>query len=172
MPDLRVSGIVEESIVDGPGLRYVIFTQGCTRACPGCHNPQTHPLDGGFMMDTASILRQFHENPLLAGITFSGGEPFLQAGVLCDIAEGVHAVGKNVMAYTGFTFEELLDKSQTDPGVARLLELVDILVDGPYVESLRDLELRFRGSSNQRLLDQAQRAELAAAYCRQGRITR
>ena len=162
MPDLRVSGIVEESIVDGPGLRYVVFTQGCTRACPGCQNPQTHPLDGGTLMDTSSILRQFLENPLLAGITFSGGEPFLQAGPLCGLAEAVHAAGKNVMAYTGFTFEELLDKAQTEPDVARLLDLVDTLVDGPYIEALRDLELKFRGSSNQRLLDREQRAQLAA----------
>lgn len=164
MPDLRVSGIVEESIVDGPGLRYVIFTQGCTRACPGCHNPQTHPLDGGTVMDTESIFRQFSENPLLAGMTFSGGEPFLQAEALCVLAEAVHDAGKNVMAYTGFTFEELLDRAQSDPNVARLLELVDTLVDGPYIEALRDLELKFRGSSNQRLLDREQRAGLAARH--------
>ena len=164
MPDLRVSGIVEESIVDGPGLRYVIFTQGCTRACPGCHNPQTHPLDGGTVMDTESIFRQFRENPLLAGMTFSGGEPFLQAKALCALAEAVHDAGKNVMAYTGFTFEELLDKAQSDPDVAHLLELVDTLVDGPYIEALRDLELKFRGSSNQRLLDREQRALLAVRH--------
>ncbi len=171
MPDLRVSGIVEESIVDGPGLRYVIFTQGCTRACPGCHNPRTHPLDGGTVMDTESIVRQFLENPLLAGITFSGGEPFLQAEPLCSLAEAAHAAGKNVMAYTGFTFEELLDKAQTEPSVGRLLELVDTLVDGPYVEALRDLELTFRGSSNQRLLDREQRARLAAEHRRKAAVS-
>ena len=164
MPELRVSGIVEESIVDGPGLRYVVFTQGCTRACPGCHNPQTHPLDGGTLMDTESLFRRFSENPLLAGMTFSGGEPFLQAEALCGLAEAVHASGGNVMAYTGFTFEELLDKAQAEPAVARLLDLVDILVDGPYVEALRDLERPFCGSGNQRLLDRHQRARLAARH--------
>lgn len=164
MPDLRVSGIVEESIVDGPGLRYVVFTQGCTRACPGCHNPQTHPLDGGFLMDTATIIRQFSENPLLAGVTFSGGEPFLQAGALCVVAEAVRAAGKNVMAYTGFTFEELLDKAEREPAVGRLLDLVDTLVDGPYVEARRNLELAFRGSDNQRLLDRDERSRLAALH--------
>ena len=164
MPELRVSGIVEESIVDGPGLRYVIFTQGCTRACPGCHNPQTHPLDGGTLMDTGAIFRRFSENPLLAGITFSGGEPFLQAEALCGLAEAVHAAGRNVMAYTGFTFEELLDKARAEPAVARLLELVYLLVDGPYIEALRDLDLPFCGSANQRLLDRHQRAQLAARH--------
>ena len=155
MPRLRISGIVEESIVDGPGLRYVVFTQGCPHHCPGCHNPQTHDFDGGEFRDTDDILRQFMENPLLSGITFSGGEPFVQAEPLCHLADAVHAAGKNVYAYSGYTCEELYSLAQKIPAVGRLLDKVDVLVDGPYVEALRDLELDFRGSSNQRVLDRA-----------------
>ena len=153
MPDLRVSGIVEESVVDGPGVRFVVFTQGCEHHCPGCHNSHTHALDGGTMMPTDAILARFDEDPLLSGITFSGGEPFLQPEALADLAEAVHARGKDVMVYSGFTFEQLLEQEGQDPAVRRLLEQADILVDGPYVESRRDLELEFRGSDNQRLLN-------------------
>lgn len=169
---LRLSGIVEESIVDGPGLRYVLFTQGCPHGCKGCHNPETHSLEGGFLRSAETVLAQFVENPLLAGITFSGGEPFLQAHALCAVAEGVRAQGKNVLVYTGFTYEQLLARVEKEAGVGRLLELADILIDGPYVEALRDLELQFRGSANQRMLDRAARQALRAGLSsgtRQGR---
>ena len=152
---MRLSGIVEESIVDGPGLRYVLFTQGCPHHCKGCHNPQTHDFEGGFPFTAEAALAQIGENPLLSGVTLSGGEPFEQAQALCAVAEGVQAMRKNVMTYTGYTFD----------WTNRLLELTDVLVDGPYVESLRDLELQFRGSSNQRLLDRASRERIAAALC-------
>lgn len=157
---LRLSGIVEESIVDGPGLRYVLFTQGCPHCCKGCHNPETHSLEGGFLRSAETVLAQFAENPLLAGITFSGGEPFLQADALCAVAEGVRAQGKNVLVYTGFAYEQLLARVASEPGVGSLLELTDILIDGPYVEAQRDLELHFRGSANQRILDRAARRAL------------
>lgn len=160
MPRARICGIVEESIVDGPGLRYVVFAQGCTRACPGCHNPQTHPLDGGSWMETDDLLARFRENPLLAGVTISGGEPFLQAGPLAALAEGVHAAGRSVMVYTGHVFEDLLVMAGNDPDVRRLLDAADILVDGPYVEAERDLELEFRGSANQRLLTRREMREI------------
>lgn len=157
---MRLSGIVEESIVDGPGLRYVLFTQGCPHHCKGCHNPQTHDFEGGFPFTAEAALTQIGENPLLAGVTLSGGEPFEQAQALCAVAEGVKTMRKNVMTYTGYTFEALL--ARNDYWTNRLLELTDVLVDGPYVESLRDLELQFRGSSNQRLLDRADRERIAA----------
>ena len=166
MPDacqaapLRLSGIVDESIVDGPGLRYVLFTQGCPHHCKGCHNPQTHSFEGGFLLSAEAALAQMAENPLLSGITLSGGEPFEQAEALCAVAEGARAMGKNVMTYTGYVFEALL--ARNDPWTDRLLELTDVLVDGPYVEALRDLDLQFRGSSNQRLLDRAARERIAA----------
>ena len=167
MSALRISGIVEESVVDGPGLRYVVFTQGCPHRCPGCHNPQTHDPAGGSLMDSAAIVEQFRENPLLAGITLSGGEPFLQPAPLCEIAEQVKAGGKTVMIYTGYTYEQLLRLAGCDAELARLLELADLLVDGPYLEKLRDPDLRFRGSSNQRILqltpDRAERHALKTA---------
>ena len=159
---MRVSGIVEESIVDGPGLRYVVFTQGCPHHCKGCHNPQTHSFEGGFLLSAEAALAQLQENPLLSGITLSGGEPFEQAEALCTLAEGAKAQGKNVMTYTGYVFEALL--ARNDPWIDRLLDLTDILVDGPYKEELRDLELQFRGSANQRLLDRAERERLAAVF--------
>ncbi|WP_260424569.1 MULTISPECIES: anaerobic ribonucleoside-triphosphate reductase activating protein [unclassified Desulfovibrio] len=160
---VRLSGIADESIVDGPGLRYVLFTQGCPHRCPGCHNPQTHSYEGGFFLSVAEILSQVRENPLLSGITLSGGEPFLQAEQLCAVAEGVRGMGKNVVTYSGYTFEQLWLLARGDLWKKRLLEFTDILVDGPYVEALRDLELRFRGSSNQRLLDRQERADLLAS---------
>lgn len=164
-PSLRLSGIVEESIVDGPGLRFVLFTQGCPHGCKGCHNPETHSLEGGFIRDVDELLAGYDENPLLAGVTFSGGEPFLQAAALCAVAERVRARGGDVVTYTGYTYESLLARAERGdaPEIARLLELTDLLIDGPYLEALRDLDLPFRGSSNQRLLDREQRRQLAHA---------
>jgi anaerobic ribonucleoside-triphosphate reductase activating protein len=144
--------VVEESIVDGPGLRYVVFTQGCPHGCPGCHNPETHSLSGGRLLSVFSVLAAIRENPLLAGVTFSGGEPFLQPAPLCLLAEEMHALGGDVAVYTGYTLEALRDLASGNPAVARLLRLADLLIDGPYVEALRDLDLPFRGSRNQRIL--------------------
>lgn len=146
-------GVETESIVDGPGFRYVIFTQGCPHGCKGCHNPQTHPFEGGFEADTDSILSAFDENPLLCGITFSGGEPFCQAQALVPLAKAVKNKKKGVMAYSGYTLEELIKLSEKEPAVMELLKLCDILVDGRYIEQQRDLTLRFRGSRNQRVID-------------------
>lgn len=147
---IRISGIVEESIVDGPGFRYVVFTQGCPHHCKGCHNPQTHPFEGGKLMDIDDIFKAFCENPLLAGITFSGGEPFCQPKPLYELAMKVKRLGKTVMTYSGYTFEELEESDNL--WVKKLLLATDILVDGPYIDELRDLTLQFRGSSNQRVL--------------------
>ncbi len=147
---VRVSGIVRESIVDGPGFRFVVFTQGCPHHCVGCHNPQTHSFSGGEIVDIHDLYQQFCENPLLSGITFSGGEPFCQAKPLAQLAKMIHKLGKNVMTYTGYTIEALQEKK--NPDIDELLKETDILVDGPYVEELRNLDLKFRGSSNQRVL--------------------
>ena len=150
--ELRINGLVEESIVDGPGMRFVVFTQGCPHACRGCHNPETHAPDGGYVVDTAEILDTFLQNPLLHGMTFSGGEPFMQAEVLCFLAEQVKASGKSLVIYTGYTCEVLARWARTEPAVDRLLNLADALIDGPYREDQRNLELDYRGSANQRLL--------------------
>ena len=146
---IRIAGIVDDSIVDGEGVRLTVFTQGCPHHCHGCHNPQTWSLDGGHEIDTEEIVQKLKANPLLSGITFSGGEPFLQPAPLTELARAAHKLGLDVWSYTGFTLEEL--EKRTD--VQQLLNEVDVLVDGPYVEALRDLTLRFRGSSNQRIID-------------------
>lgn len=146
---LKIAGIVDDSIVDGEGVRLTVFTQGCPHHCHGCHNPQTWSLDGGHEIDTEEIVQKLKANPLLSGITFSGGEPFLQPAPLTELARAAHKLGLDVWSYTGFTLEEL--EKRTD--VQQLLNEVDVLVDGPYVEALRDLTLRFRGSSNQRIID-------------------
>ena len=151
VPELRISGIAEESIVDGPGLRYVLFTQGCPHHCKGCHNPETHDPQGGVLRDTNDLLQLFEENPLLSGVTFSGGEPFMQPGPLAIMAREVKKAGKTVVVYTGYTLEQLA--AERNSAVHDLLLLTDTLIDGPYVESLRDPDLIFRGSSNQRVLN-------------------
>ena len=150
---IRVAGIVPQSIVDGPGLRLVVFTQGCPHRCPGCHSPQTHDFEGGQDMPVETILAMLDKNPLLKGITLSGGEPLVRAEELLPLAEGVRARGKGIVCFTGYTFEELLEKMAVDPPLAKLLGMIDLLVDGRYDQSQRDLTLPFRGSRNQRLLD-------------------
>lgn len=146
--DIRVCGIAKESIVDGPGLRYVIFAQGCPHRCEGCHNPQSHSFDGGTLMSVKSLFNEIKKNPLLSGVTFSGGEPFCQAEAFCELADMVKSIGKTVMTYTGYTIEELLYRKSH----LNLLEKTDILVDGKYIKELRDYQLKFKGSSNQRTI--------------------
>ena len=148
--DIRMFGLVDESIVDGPGFRMAIFVQGCPHHCPGCHNPGSHAFDGGTIMDTDDIVKQAIENPLLDGITLSGGEPFCQPVPCAEIARQVRAHGLNVWSYTGYTFEQLMEGT---PEQKALLEQLDVLVDGRFELEKRTLELRFRGSSNQRLID-------------------
>lgn len=145
----RGSGLVNDSIVDGPGFRFAVFTQGCPHNCEGCHNPQTHDPKGGYDIDTDAVLAQIKANPLLDGITLTGGEPFMQATELLPLAKAVKEQGLSVLAYSGFTFEELLVK----PDCVALLSYCDILIDGRFELKGRSLELRFRGSVNQRILD-------------------
>lgn len=161
---LRIAGIEEDSIVDGPGLRMTVFTQGCLRNCKGCHNPQTHALDQGTLTTANALLEQFCSDPLLSGITFSGGEPFLQPEPLLWLAREVHKLGKNVMAFSGYTLEELLDQGLQKPAVTDLVSELDYLVDGPYIEELRDLDLEYRGSSNQRYLAKEEITRLVSLW--------
>lgn len=146
---IRIFGIANDSIVDGPGLRLTVFTQGCPHGCPGCHNPQSHDFAGGREMDTGEILKMMRENPLLDGVTLSGGEPFCQVEACLEIAKAAHAAGLNVWGYSGYTFEQLRQK----PECASLLTELDVLVDGPFVLAKRSLECPWRGSTNQRLID-------------------
>ena len=149
--NIRIAGTVNDSIVDGPGYRYTIFAQGCPHHCPGCHNPQSHDFEGGRVTDTDTILRQVRENPLLDGITLSGGEPFCQPEACRALAEAARDLGLSVWCYTGYTWEKLMQEA--DPARLALLEAVDVLVDGPYILAQKSLELKFCGSRNQRLID-------------------
>ena len=149
--EIRIAGIVEDSIVDGRGIRMAVFVQGCPHHCPGCHNPQTHDFAGGTLDDTDRIFEAFRENPLYRGITFSGGEPFCQPKPLRALADRVHGIKKDVTVDTGWTYEALC--AMHDPDVDALLSVCDVLVDGPFIEAQRDPELLFRGSANQRLID-------------------
>lgn len=148
---ISLSGVTGDSIVDGPGLRLTIFTQGCLHHCPGCHNPQTHDPEGGSWADTEDILAAAAENPLLDGITLSGGDPFMQPVPCLALAEGAHKIGLNVWTYTGYTWEALLEENDADK--LALLKETDVLVDGPFLLAERSLELQFCGSRNQRLID-------------------
>lgn len=151
--EIRIAGTVQDSIVDGPGLRYVVFVQGCPHCCAGCHNPQTHDFSGGRLTDTDALFDECVENPLTMGVTFSGGEPFSQAEALYELGTRLKQRGYNLMCYSGWTFEELLKKAETDEFVGKLLGILDTLVDGRFELSRRSLTLRFRGSTNQRILD-------------------
>lgn len=161
---VRLAGIEEESIVDGPGLRLSLFTQGCPHHCHGCHNPETHAFDTGTFYTLRTLLDLYDENPLLQGMTFSGGEPFVQAEILSVLGKAIHDRGGDIVTYTGYTFEFLVETIRLNTPQAHawqaLLAETDILIDGPYVEELRDLELTFRGSSNQRVLDRATREQI------------
>ncbi|MGE5544779.1 MAG: anaerobic ribonucleoside-triphosphate reductase activating protein [Bacillota bacterium] len=150
---IRVSGFSRESIVDGPGIRAVVYAQGCPHQCPHCHNPSTWDFEGGYELDIEEIVGLVKETGLLRGVTLSGGEPFLQAESFAELAGRVKSLGLDVVTYTGYTFEELLKMGQKDPSVDRLLHCTDILVDGPYRHEERDLALAFRGSRNQRIID-------------------
>lgn len=151
MNRLRISGLVNDSIVDGPGLRFTIFVQGCPHHCEGCHNPQTHSFKGGKKVFSSKIIKQISSNPLLYGVTFSGGEPFMQAKKLLNIAKFVKEQGLELACYTGFLFEELY--SDKVPYARELLSFLDILIDGKFVLSQKSMDLKFKGSKNQRTID-------------------
>lgn len=150
---IQLAGVVRESIVDGPGIRFVVFCQGCPHLCPGCHNPVTHDFDGGYPCEVEKILKAIDENPLLDGVTFSGGEPACQPKAFLTLAKEIKARGLNIIMYSGFTLEQLTKMGETDPALAELLEYLDYLIDGRYEEAQRDLTLSFRGSRNQRIID-------------------
>ena len=149
--NIRVAGITNDSVVDGAGIRLTVFTQGCPHHCPGCHNPQSHDFEGGKVRTTEEVLDIARENFLLDGVTLSGGEPFAQALACAEIARGAHDLGLNVWCYSGYTFEMLLNSGKAEWN--ELLKNVDVLVDGPFILAKRTLDARFRGSSNQRIID-------------------
>ena len=158
----RVAGIERNSVVDGEGWRYVIFFQGCKHRCLGCHNPETWDFNGGREMTTNDILKDLRETDpeKFMDITLSGGDPFYQADKIIDLCKELKKLDYNIWAYTGFDFEQFLsyrncNKSQSDitNSMIELLKYIDVVVDRPFIASLRTVELAYRGSSNQRLID-------------------
>ena len=162
---MRVSGIKYESLVDGPGIRNVLFVQGCRHRCPHCHNPDSHDAQGGTERTVPQVIRMLKKpgpgRKLVRGVTFSGGEPFLQAGDLAVVAFEAKRIGWDVTTFTGFVYEELAKLG--DPDVQALLGITDYLIDGPYEHDKRDIGLKFRGSYNQRLIDMAETRKHGAA---------
>lgn len=148
---LWVAGIAKNSIVDGPGIRYTIFTQGCLHRCPGCHNPETWDLEKGNPAKLENLLNEIKNTKLLQGVTFTGGDPFLQAPLLARLGKAIKQMGLDLLVYTGYTWEEL--KAKSDPDYEELLAVTDILIDGPFKEAEKDLSLPFRGSRNQRVIN-------------------
>lgn len=148
---IRVCGIEPESIVDGPGFRYVLFVQGCPHRCEGCHNPESHDFNAGYDMTVGEVYAEIKQNPHLHGITLSGGEPFSQPDALLELVRLVRADGMDVMSYSGYTYEELL--AMRNPAVDGILDELSILVDGRFELDKRNLTLRYRGSENQRVID-------------------
>lgn len=152
---IKIAGIEKESIVDGPGIRYVIFTQGCPHHCEGCHNPQTHDYEGGKYINVNELINDIEKNPLLKGITLSGGEPFLQANKLAKFIDKVKDKRNDldVICYTGFKLENLIENSNEKNGFKNLLSKTDVLIDGKFEKDKMEEGLMFRGSSNQRAID-------------------
>ena len=147
---LNLAGIQTDSIVDGPGIRTTFFCQGCPHHCEGCHNPETWPFSGGTPMETEQLVQLVCENPLCRGVTFSGGEPFAQAEGFLELAKALKAKGYEVASYSGYTFEQLQNGTAAQ---RELLQHIDILIDGPFIQAEKSLETPFRGSRNQRILD-------------------
>lgn len=148
---LQVAGFLDNSLVNGKGLRAVLFVSGCNHNCRGCHNQEMQNFNYGQSMDISQVLARIKENiPIITGVTFSGGEPFDQPHPLCKIAQSIKALGLNLWCYTGYTFEQI--KNSHDPDKQKLLEYIDVLVDGPFVEKLKENAPKYTGSRNQRII--------------------
>jgi anaerobic ribonucleoside-triphosphate reductase activating protein len=150
---IKIAGIIKESIVDGPGIRLVVFAQGCVHNCIGCHNPETHSFSGGYYIEIDEIVEMVKKNPLLDGITLSGGDPFVQAKACANLANRIKNMGLNVVTYTGYTFDEIIKEMEINHSWEQLLYSTDILIDGPFDIDKKSLLLKFKGSENQRIID-------------------
>jgi anaerobic ribonucleoside-triphosphate reductase activating protein len=150
---LRLAGIKRDCIVDGPGLRLSIYTQGCFHRCPGCHNPETQDPGGGSPVQVAALVDLIDSCSGLDGITISGGEPFEQPQPVSVLASAVIERGLNLVLYSGYNFEKLLLMSQSNRHISNILNCGWLLIDGPFIMSERDLTIAFRGSRNQRIID-------------------
>lgn len=150
---INVFGLVPDSIVDGPGLRYSIFVQGCSHGCPGCHNPESQPTEGGELYSIDQVYDDISSNKLIHAVTFSGGEPFEQPEACAALAKRLKQNGYSIWAYTGYLLEDLMEQAKDKPAIADFLNSIDVLVDGPFVQSKHSYDLKWKGSSNQRLID-------------------
>lgn len=159
---IRLAGITYESLVNGPGIRRVFFSQGCRHNCKGCFNPSTHAFDGGELKDMDELLEDVKENPMLHGVTFSGGDPFEQAEEFSYMGEKIKEFGLNIWCYTGYVFEYIFENRNKVKGWNRLLNCIDVLVDGKFDEKKYDPNLKFKGSSNQRIIDVKKTLELGS----------
>lgn len=148
---IRLAGIIENSINNGEGIRKVIFAQGCRHHCKGCFNPSTHDFNGGYECDTDKIIERINNDYMIDGVTFSGGDPFEQAEAFAEIAKNINPE-LNIWCYTGYTLQEIIDKANEKPEWVDLLTHIDVLVDGKFEEDKKDRNLKFKGSSNQNII--------------------
>lgn len=151
--NIRLSGIAYESLVNGPGMRRVFFAQGCKHDCEGCFNPETHDFSGGEERNMDELIEGVLKNKMIKGVTFSGGDPIEQADKFSYMAKAFKKSGLNIWCYTGYTFEKLLEKMKKEDSIKVLLENIDVLVDGKFEINNKKDGLRFRGSTNQRIID-------------------
>ena len=150
---IRLAGIAENSLVNGKGLRKVFFSQGCSHHCEGCFNQHTWEFSGGRMFDMDELVQKVKDEPFLDGVTFSGGDPFQQADKFAYLAKKLHEANINIWAYTGYTFEELMKLAQTNPYIKQMINNVDVIVDGRFMKDKMSENLKYCGSSNQRVID-------------------
>ena len=153
MKEIRMAGIIYESLSNGPGIRRVFFLQGCRHNCKGCFNPETHDFNGGILKDMDELIEDTLKNPMITGVTFSGGDPMFQPKECAVLANYAKSIGLDVWCYTGFTFEELLDMAKKNKDIIDFLNNIDILVDGKFMIELKSYDVIFRGSTNQRIID-------------------
>lgn len=150
---IRLSGIAYESLVNGPGIRRVFFSQGCKHNCKGCFNQDTHDFNGGEQMVIDDLIKETLNNPIIKGVTFSGGDPFERAEEFSYMAREFKKSGLNIWCYSGYTFEEIIEKSKLNKDFRELINNIDVLVDGKFIEEEKDEEIKYRGSRNQRIID-------------------
>ena len=154
---MRILDIIHQTTADGPGFRVSVYAAGCNHRCPGCHNPQSWDMKGGREMTVEEVFAEIEKDDFSTGVTFTGGDPFYQVEEFTELAKLItERTNKNIWCYTGFTYEEILENEK----LSVLLPYLDALVDGPYIESQRDLSLRFRGSKNQRIIEHPQKKAL------------
>lgn len=150
---IRLAGIAENSLVNGPGLRKVFFSQGCTHHCRNCFNPTTWSFEGGEVLNVDDLMKKVEFETFLDGVTFSGGDPFQQPKPFAYFAKLLKKKHINLWIYTGYTWEQLEKLQKINPDVKVMIENCDVIVDGPFVQDLADERIEFRGSSNQRIID-------------------